>query len=321
MFATPVAKTLKANFPSAQITWWTHASTKDLLQLCPYIDAVIDYKKSDGVLKQRSTIAGQDYDLVIDLVGSTRAKLLTFFSGIKVLHLKKQSLQSKNLKHIVNNLLDTLEPLNLTRQTKPFPTLSFTSASTKTLPQPAQDIIKAALAPEKKMVALVPAVGSIRPNRAWDKGNWRELAEKLQADKRIKLVLVGGKDDFDLCDDLVKEIGNGCESLAGKLSLSQTASLLRHCAYVVSCDTGPAHIAVACGTPVVSLFGPTYSRRNGPYGFDQYAIDKSADCECHYAKICKLTKAPGPGNCMQDISVDEVMQKISQIEALKLTNT
>ncbi len=322
MFATPVAKTLKANFPSAQITWWTHASTKDLLQLCPYIDTVIDYKRSDGILKQRKIIKQQDYDLVVDLVGSTRAKLLTIFSKTKVLHLKKQSLKSKELKHIVDNLLHTLAPLNLARQAKPFPTLSLNSATNKTLPQQAQTIIKDAQAPGKKLVALVPAVGSIRPNRAWDKNNWKELARKLQAEKKIKLVLVGGKDDLDLCETLAEEIGADCVSLAGRLSLSETAALLRQCAYVVSCDTGPAHIAVACGTPVVGLYGPTYSRRNGPYGFDQYAIDHSSECQCHYAKICKLTKQTGPGRCMQETRVEEVLQKINQItQETKAINT
>jgi heptosyltransferase I len=42
-------------------------------------------------------------------------------------------------------------------------------------------------------------------------------------------------------------------------------ALLRGAACVVAGDTGPLHLAVALGTPVVALFGPTDPARNGPY--------------------------------------------------------
>lgn len=40
--------------------------------------------------------------------------------------------------------------------------------------------------------------------------------------------------------------------------LDETAAVLKCCDVVISGDTGPAHIAVAVGTPVIGLYGPTY---------------------------------------------------------------
>lgn len=46
MLATPVAKTLKHNFPGAKITFWGHPAVGQLLMaLCPYIDEYIEYDK------------------------------------------------------------------------------------------------------------------------------------------------------------------------------------------------------------------------------------------------------------------------------------
>ena len=42
--------------------------------------------------------------------------------------------------------------------------------------------------------------------------------------------------------------------------------LLRLCDLLVTNDTGPMHVAVALGKPVIGIFGPTEPRRTGPYG-------------------------------------------------------
>ena len=49
-------------------------------------------------------------------------------------------------------------------------------------------------------------------------------------------------------------------------------ALLRDAAVVVGGDTGPLHLAVALGTPVVGLYGPTNPARNGPYSKTDIAL-------------------------------------------------
>lgn len=53
-------------------------------------------------------------------------------------------------------------------------------------------------------------------------------------------------------------------NLAGKTPLRVLASLLACCDVVVGGDSGPTHLAVAVGTPVVGLYGVTDPVRTGP---------------------------------------------------------
>ena len=56
-----------------------------------------------------------------------------------------------------------------------------------------------------------------------------------------------------------------CGLLAPPTALLELASLMQACQLVVSCDTGPMHIAVAVGTPTCGIFVSTPPERFG-YG-------------------------------------------------------
>ncbi len=57
----------------------------------------------------------------------------------------------------------------------------------------------------------------------------------------------------------------GC-AMAAPSTLPQMIALERRASLVIAGDTGPAHLAMALGTPVVGLYGPTDPARTGPYG-------------------------------------------------------
>ncbi len=122
----------------------------------------------------------------------------------------------------------------------------------------------------------------------------------------LDTVLIGGKDEKQLGEHLAAKAGSGCTNLCGRLSLAQTAAVLKSCNLVISGDTGPAHVAVAVGTPVLGIYGPTFPNRSGPYGPLNQVCDRSHQCRCHNLKRCKLLTTPGPGRCMQGITAGEV---------------
>jgi ADP-heptose:LPS heptosyltransferase len=55
-----------------------------------------------------------------------------------------------------------------------------------------------------------------------------------------------------------------CENLAGKTKLGELGAELARCAVVIGADTGPLHLAVAVGTPVIGLYGVTDPVKTGP---------------------------------------------------------
>ena len=76
---------------------------------------------------------------------------------------------------------------------------------------------------------------------------------------------------------------------------------------VVSTDTGPMHLAVAAGQPVVALFGPTAPWRTGPYGSGHQIVRVDLECAPCFKRRCKTC------DCMRRIPVDQVLTAVSQI--------
>jgi hypothetical protein len=68
-------------------------------------------------------------------------------------------------------------------------------------------------------------------------------------------------------------------------------------------DTGPMHFAAAVGTPIVSIFGPTSSDRNGPFRREDIVVERRLPCRpCYERDKCPLEH----WQCIVDITVDQV---------------
>jgi ADP-heptose:LPS heptosyltransferase len=138
-----------------------------------------------------------------------------------------------------------------------FPTLYPDAIAEKLVPQ----LVAAHNLPYGPLIGLVPGVGHLRPHRGWIFDGWVYLARYILDEYKHIPVLIGGPEDFELAQRINMEAGSRCINLCGQLQLDETAAILKCCDVVVSGDTGPAHIAVAVGTPVIGLYGPTYPAR------------------------------------------------------------
>lgn len=143
--------------------------------------------------------------------------------------------------------------------------------------------------------------------------SWKYLLSHLLERQDCLPVLIGGKDELELVEKLELENFSGCLNLIGRLSLAETAAILKECKVVISGDTGPAHLAVAVGTPVIGLYGATDPKRSGPYGYEQLVLDQSNKCECAGLKFCSFTNPGESGECMSRIMLSEVIEKLNQV--------
>jgi ADP-heptose:LPS heptosyltransferase len=299
VLSTPVGSALRKHYPNAHITQICHRANLDLLALTNNVDNFFACESVPGWLEQRQYVAKLKPDLIVDLSGSTKSRLITQFHKGLLLRYRKQSVSQRPIMHAADNFLATLTPLGLPQPFRLFPTL--------TLPSQLSETAMAKTRGVSPVVACVPGVGRRRCHRAWSKSNWVGLVNALLNLNKFP-VLIGGNDDVELCD----EIANAANvlNLAGSLSLCETAAMLKLSQLTISCDTGPAHIAVAVGTPVVGLYGPTFIERSGPYGCLDRCVNVSTRCSCTGLKSCAITGQPGPGYCMDQISVDDVLRKI-----------
>jgi ADP-heptose:LPS heptosyltransferase len=307
MLATPVATTLKLNFPAAKITYWTHPSLRPiLLGLCPAIDEVFDYVREASLFQQVKHLKELQPDLFVDLANSTKSRTFTWLAKTKIVRYQKQSPNETPMKHAVANFLDTIRPICDEFPDPLFPTIFPEALASEIL----QRLFMQGQLPSQPLIGIVPGVGKLRPHRAWIFDGWSYLLQHILSWNTYLPILIGGPEEEDLCRQLNESVSNRCLNVAGKLSLPETAAFLKRCRVVVSGDTGPAHIAVAVGTPVIGLYGPTYPARSGPYGCLDTVIDQSSSCQCHNSKTCNFAAPGEPGECMRRIMLEEITHRL-----------
>lgn len=106
-----------------------------------------------------------------------------------------------------------------------------------------------------------------------------------------RVVVTGGPDDVAVGRAVTPVDG---VDLAGRTSLSELAGVLSGARAVVVGNTGPAHLAAAVGTPVVSLFAPVVPvERWRPWGVASVVLgDQLAPCSLTRARVCPVAGHP-----------------------------
>jgi ADP-heptose:LPS heptosyltransferase len=105
---------------------------------------------------------------------------------------------------------------------------------------------------------------------------------------------------------------DGPRDLGGRLSLAELADLLAAASALVAGNTGPAHLAAAVGTPVVSLYAPTVpAARWRPWGVPHVLLgDQDIACAGCRARTC-----PVPGHpCLETVTPLDVLQALERLE-------
>lgn len=310
MLATPVAATLRLNFPGAKITYWSHSSLRPLiLSLCPSVDDFVDFHKELGFFELRKQLLALKADLFVDLSNSGRGEFLPWFSKMKRVHYVKSETKGPNQQHAVGNFLETIKGICPQTPERLFPTIFPDAIAEELVPR----LVAMHELEYGPLIGIVPGVGQFRPHRAWLFDGWVYLLRHILARYPHIPVLVGGPEDFEGAQRIAKEVGGRCINLCGQLKLDETSAILKCCDLVISGDTGPAHIAVAVGTPVIGLYGPTYPARSGPYGYFDYVLDQSHACQCIGQKFCQFAGPGQPGECMGKIMLPEVIEKLNLV--------
>lgn len=149
--------------------------------------------------------------------------------------------------------------------------------------------------------------GTSVPARAWPAAHFRESARQLTA-RGHRVVVTGTSADRRLTAFVA---GEDAEDLGGRLELRELAGLLAAAGVVVVANTGPAHLAAAVGTPVVSLFAPTVPAvRWAPYGVPRRLLgDQQAACRGSRATTC-----PVPGHpCLTSVTPSDVVAAATEL--------
>ncbi|HYB42239.1 MAG TPA: lipopolysaccharide heptosyltransferase I [Candidatus Methylomirabilis sp.] len=286
----PVARALRAAFPTAHLTWIVEAREHAILRDHPDLDAVLPvdtrlwrrlvWKPAGARVvwnklgRLQTRIRASRFDVTIDVQGLIKSGLLTAYTGAPLrvgfspswcgewpnsLFTNRHVTPGPEAVHVVEQYLALLEPLGVSGVTPEFHIPARPEAEKRIEDFLGEHGIKR----HDAVVALNPGAG--RENKRWPVAHLSALAERLGELPGVRVLLLWGPDEIHMA----RQIRDGVSTraiLAPPTDLDELAALLRRSALMVANDTGPLHLAAAVGTACLGLYGPTPSARNRPYG-------------------------------------------------------
>lgn len=172
------------------------------------------------------------------------------------------------------------------------------------LPEPPPEL------PPEPFLVLHP--GASVPARAWEAEKWAALAAELGR-RGHRLVVTGALEEIALTG-YVAAAAPGALDLGGRVSFAALAAVLSRAAAVAVANTGPAHLAAAVGTPIVSLFAPTVPAvRWRPWGIPHRLVFQEVPCAGCRARTCPVAGHP----CLGEVAPAEVADALEGLAALR----
>lgn len=151
--------------------------------------------------------------------------------------------------------------------------------------------------------------------RRWPLERFIQAACRLHARYGGSLVLLGGPEERGMASRLRASVRAPVIDLTGRTSLGTLGAVVERLALLVTNDSGPAHIAYACGTPVVTIFGGKDPRQYAALGEGPFKM-LVHEIEC---RPCSYVECPIGYTCLQQIPVEQVVQAAGEVveQALK----
>jgi ADP-heptose:LPS heptosyltransferase len=167
--------------------------------------------------------------------------------------------------------------------------------------------------PELERPYVVVHPGASVPARAWSPTANAALVDALVAAGR-RVVVTASPDEAGVAAFVAGAPRRSVVDLGGRTDLAGLAAVLAGADAVVVGNTGPAHLAAAVGTPVVSLFAPTVpAARWAPWGVPSVLLgDQTIACAGCRAKVCPVAGHP----CLSTVPVESVVEAVDVLADL-----
>ena len=293
----PVVKSLRDQFPQAQIDYVTKKKFAPLVSKFADVDHIIEADKSVSFYQY---FWKKKYDLAFDL----HAKLPSFLIRISCFHAKRftyskqhflrwkivKKLTSKQIFSTLNLYFSALKKAEVKFDTY-YPTLNVSSNI------------------KKKYWLFFP--GATHYTKRLPVLKWIELINLLTNDYTSTVVLHGSNSEKDICAKIFDQINTtDKKNLCGTQSIAELIECIAESSLVFSNDSGPMHIAAALKKPQIAFFGSTTTELGfRPMNTKALVFQNMLPCQpctLHGEKKCPLTHF----KCMYSFDMKEVKIEI-----------
>jgi len=321
ILTTPLLRSLKTTYPNARITFIIKKQFEELLASSPYIDELITFDKKDGLAglkKIKYYLRKQHFDIFLDIHKNWRSRYLRFgLNAKRTTTYQKLIFKRTMLIWFKINLYGKIKPVyeRYFDSVKDFGVHYDGLGTDIHVPDAKSEKVRKMLSNagfsfDSPLVIICP--GATYFNKRWKLVGFIETAQRLIREKSVFIIVHGGNEDMKLCSEAAAAIGNQAVSMAGLLSLSESAALLQMSAVIIANDSGLLHLAQSQKRPVVGIYGPT-TRELGYFPIDRDSTVIETRLSCRPCTHNGLNSCPKKHfRCMNDISSDEVMKAALQ---------
>ncbi len=323
----PAANALRKHFPDAHITWLVEEAARGIVESHEAVDRVLILKRRcwlkgllgpcwlenlTSIFHFVKEIRDTTYDVVIDFQG-----LLKSAAIVGLCRTKRSMGYNKTREFSFMVLSDRMPPFDMDKHAilRYLNLIKYLGVNTSEIkfnvPFGAKERsdIRSMLRQKgwykQSIVAMSPVAKWL--TKLWDVDKFCGLADRLIEEFGVFVVFTGSDTDKKEIAKIISRMRHPCTDFSGQTDLKHLAALYEECKCLVSTDTGPMHLAAAVGTPVVALFGPTAPWRTGPFGEGHEVLRVDLSCSPCFKKKCNR------GDCMRDISVEQVFGSVARI--------
>ncbi|GGQ05399.1 glycosyltransferase family 9 protein [Shewanella litoralis] len=316
--AVAMVQAIQQHYPDLAITWVIGKVEYQLLKHLPGIEFVI-FDKSKGwrsYAQLRSDLKGQHFDVLLHMQVALRATIASLMIKARI-RVGFDKARAKEGQWLVTN--HAVEPIAEPHVLDGF--MGFAKAIGVTdltphwhipVPQADTDFATQLIGNDKVLVICAAASKAER--------NWLPERYAAAADYAIsqgfKVMLCGGPTvlEKNLADVIQSHSQHTFDNQVGKTTLTQLLAVLKQASLVLAPDTGPLHMAVTQGTPVIGLYAHSNPGRTGPYHFRQYTVSvyPQVIAKQFSAEVKWGTRAKGE-HLMAMIEADDVIKNMKKL--------
>ena len=284
--ALSVAQRLKDEFPNSKIVWIIGKTEHQLFKEIDEVEfVVIDKSKLFRSLWNCFVeLRKFRFDVLLNLHASATANLISLCvrAKRKIGFDRERARDGQNWfcsesikaipnQHVAEGMMGFIAQLNIQATSPKWRPLAL---------EPEEDQVRAHIDTER-LTCLISPCSSQRYgdkyNRSWSSTNFIEIMRYLSKEKGVQTIITGGTSAIEMqyLDHFKsQDLGKNVVNLMGETTIRQMASLIKMSDFVISPDSGPAHIATIMNTPVIGLYAMGNPDRTGPYKSKELLVNR-----------------------------------------------
>jgi len=335
LFCTPLMRGIKKCYPKSEVSFVVGQRTHEVLKNHPFINFIYPYQKElfkkQPFLKKlkylyqfHCEIRNKQYDVVFDLsltdefsfyskflwniplrIGFSFKKRGRFLNRKEIL---SEGFKKNAVADYYKNLLKFIDkcPIDVERKLDFYiPKRVF--ISTKAI------FSKYKISQNKKKICIVPGGGGSWGKEAyhkfWPVEYYSMLCDELTKRYSAEIFILGDASEKKSCQQVSSKNKFKVFNLSGKTTLHQAAAIIKKSHLVIGNDSGLMHIAVAVGTPSISIYGPINEKVYGPYTdhkIKHLVVYTDLQCRPCYDRF-RMPECKNDHQCLKQIHPNQVL--------------